>query len=88
MCQRLNTGVSNNFYFGIFICIGPLRSKCEWRCCICATVILATEPSRHCETLQDLGSSQDDDVVNVSNYVRLIILPGPSGGSRFFFRQG
>ena len=25
MCQRLNTGESNNFYFGIFICIGPLR---------------------------------------------------------------
>ena len=25
MCQRLNTGESNNFYFGIFIiCIGPL----------------------------------------------------------------
>ena len=26
MCQRLNTGESNNFYFGIFICIGPLNS--------------------------------------------------------------
>ena len=26
MCQRLNTGESNNFYFGIFICIGPLSS--------------------------------------------------------------
>ena len=26
MCQRLNTGESNNFYFGIFICIGPLIS--------------------------------------------------------------
>ena len=25
MCQRLNTGESNNFYFGIFTCIGPLR---------------------------------------------------------------
>ena len=25
MCQRLNTGESNNFYFGIFICIGPLK---------------------------------------------------------------
>ena len=25
MCQRLNTGESNNFYFGVFICIGPLR---------------------------------------------------------------
>ena len=24
MCQRLKTGESNNFYFGIFICIGPL----------------------------------------------------------------
>ena len=24
MCQRLNTGESNNFYFGIFICIRPL----------------------------------------------------------------
>ena len=23
MCQRLNTGESDNFYFGIFICIGP-----------------------------------------------------------------
>ena len=23
MCQRLNTGESSNFYFGIFICIGP-----------------------------------------------------------------
>ena len=23
MCQRLNTGESNNFYLGIFICIGP-----------------------------------------------------------------
>ena len=27
MCQRLNTGESNNFYFGIFICIGPLRER-------------------------------------------------------------
>ena len=27
MCQRLNTSESNNFYFGIFICIGPLSSK-------------------------------------------------------------
>ena len=27
MCQRLNTGESNNFYFGIFICIGPLRYR-------------------------------------------------------------
>ena len=25
MCQRLNTGECNNFYFGIFICIGPLN---------------------------------------------------------------
>ena len=25
MCQRLNAGESNNFYFGIFICIGPLN---------------------------------------------------------------
>ena len=25
MCQRLNTGESNNFYFGIFICIEPLK---------------------------------------------------------------
>ena len=25
MCQRLNTGESNNFYFGIFICIGSLN---------------------------------------------------------------
>ena len=25
MCQRLKTGESNNFYFGIFICIGPLE---------------------------------------------------------------
>ena len=24
MCQMLNTCESNNFYFGIFICIGPL----------------------------------------------------------------
>ena len=24
MCQRLNTDESNTFYFGIFICIGPL----------------------------------------------------------------
>ena len=24
MCQRLNTGGSYNFYFGIFICCGPL----------------------------------------------------------------
>ena len=27
MCQRLNTGESNNYYFGIFICIGPLNHK-------------------------------------------------------------
>ena len=27
MCQRLNTGESNNFYFGIFICIGPLTLR-------------------------------------------------------------
>ena len=27
MWQRLNTGESNNFYFGIFICIGPLKEK-------------------------------------------------------------
>ena len=27
MCQRLNTGKSNNFYFGVFICIGPLNHK-------------------------------------------------------------
>ena len=26
MCQRINTGESNNFYFGIFICIGLLSS--------------------------------------------------------------
>ena len=26
MCQRLNTGESNNFYLGIFICIGPLTT--------------------------------------------------------------
>ena len=26
MCLRLYTGESNNFYFGIFICIGPLRT--------------------------------------------------------------
>ena len=26
MCQRLNTGESYNFYFGIFICCGPLKS--------------------------------------------------------------
>ena len=25
MCQRRNTGESNNFYFGIFICIGPFN---------------------------------------------------------------
>ena len=25
MCQRLNTGESDNFYFGIFICIGSLK---------------------------------------------------------------
>ena len=28
MCQRLNTGESNNFYFGIFICIGHLNMTC------------------------------------------------------------
>ena len=27
MCQRLNTGESYNFYFGIFICIGPLSRQ-------------------------------------------------------------
>ena len=27
MCQRLNTGERNNFYFGIFICIGPLSRE-------------------------------------------------------------
>ena len=27
MCQRLNTGESNNFYFGIFICIGALTLR-------------------------------------------------------------
>ena len=26
MCQRLNTGENNNFYFGIFI-FGPLTNK-------------------------------------------------------------
>ena len=25
MCQRLNTGESNNFYVGIYICIAPLN---------------------------------------------------------------
>ena len=25
MCQRPHTCESNNFYFGIFICIGPLK---------------------------------------------------------------
>ena len=31
MCQRLNTGESNNFYFDIhiFICIGPLWNKVQ-----------------------------------------------------------
>ena len=29
MCQRLNTGESNNFYVGIFICCGPLRAISE-----------------------------------------------------------
>ena len=29
MCQRLNTGESNNFYFGIFICIGSLTPEHE-----------------------------------------------------------
>ena len=27
MCQRFNTGESNNFYVGIFICIGPLSLR-------------------------------------------------------------
>ena len=26
MCQRLNTGESNNFYFGILLYIGPLST--------------------------------------------------------------
>ena len=32
MCQRLNTGESNNFYFGTLICIGPLN---DWKRLIC-----------------------------------------------------
>ena len=27
MCQRLNTGESNNFNFGIFICTEPLKNS-------------------------------------------------------------
>ena len=30
MCQRLNIGESDNFYFGVFICIRPLIHKLSW----------------------------------------------------------
>ena len=56
MCQRLNTGESNNFYFGIFICNRPLNialahkenvrtavhvCRCVWVCvCVCTSVCL------------------------------------------------
>ena len=32
MCQRLNTGESYNFYFGIFICCGPLMIEAKGDC--------------------------------------------------------
>ena len=31
MCQMLNTGESNNFYIGIFKCIGPLTIQLQWK---------------------------------------------------------
>ena len=48
MCQRLNTGESNNFYFGIFICIGPLSSdKGIFDLGLCSTTqYFSTDPSR------------------------------------------
>ena len=43
MCQRLNTGESKNFYFGIFICSGPLIMKNEFQNVIFLKYVITPE---------------------------------------------
>ena len=54
MCQRLNTGESNNFYFGIFICIGPLSSENTYQRYVMDRNIDLFIAPLHCEIAEKL----------------------------------